>query len=141
MPLTIANREWTVVGNKRVATGSLTFDSSYPTGGEPLTAGDLGLRAIDFIVIQTTSGLIFEYNYTGALLLAYLIGVRTGSTAVASAGATTGALLEDSADAETVARALGTAVNVTYNLGYLKEVPSTTNLSAISGVRFFAWGV
>lgn len=141
MALTLASLDNSIFGAKRIVTGTMDFDSSYPTGGEPLTASTIGLGTVDFIVIQTTSGLMFEYNYSGALVLAYLIGVRTGNTSVASAGVTTGALLEDSADAETVARLLGTAVNVTYNLGYLKEVPSTTNLSAITGVRFMAIGV
>lgn len=37
----------TVWGNKRVKVRELTFDNSYPTGGESLTAADVGLKVIE----------------------------------------------------------------------------------------------
>ena len=140
MALTVGNLSNTIFGNKVIVTGTVAFDSSYPTGGESLTAANIGINVIDYIQIQTTAGLIFEYNYTSALLLAYLMGVTTGSSAATSAGATVGAKLEDSQGAQTVARLLGTSIDVTYDLGFLKQVPNTTDLSTITGVRFFAIG-
>lgn len=39
-----------VHGNQRCTVTDVTFDSSYPTGGEPLTAADLGLREVQSAV-------------------------------------------------------------------------------------------
>jgi hypothetical protein len=38
----------TVVGNKKHVVADVTFDSSYPTGGEALTAANLGMTKIDY---------------------------------------------------------------------------------------------
>ena len=140
MALTIGSLQNTIFGNRVVATGTIAFDSSYPTGGESLTANNVGLNTIDYIGIQTTLGLIFEYDYTNAKILAYLMGVTTGASASTSAGATKGAKLVDSQAAQTTSRLLGTTVSTTYDLGFLKQVPNTTNLSTITGVRFCAIG-
>ena len=140
MALTVAISQNTVFGDKNIVTGTLAFDSSYPTGGESLTAANLGLSILDFILIQTTKGLMFEYDYTNSLVLAYLMGVTTGASASATAGTTKGAKLVDSAAAQTAARLLGTTISTTYDLGFLKQVPNTTSLATITGVRFFAFG-
>ena len=43
----------------------IQFDSSYPTGGEALTAGDLGFTAIHAVMIDTdTSGYVAQYDYS-----------------------------------------------------------------------------
>lgn len=49
MALTLANRTTTVEGQKRKVTVDVTFDSSYPTGGEAFTAASLGLTRIEFV--------------------------------------------------------------------------------------------
>lgn len=47
----------------------LTFAVSYPTGGEPLTARDLGLGEIrQLIVDQGEDGLVAKYDYTNEKL-------------------------------------------------------------------------
>lgn len=46
MPLTFNLQAPVVNGNVRVVRGTATFDNSYPTGGEPFTARDLGLTFI-----------------------------------------------------------------------------------------------
>jgi len=140
MALTVAVTENILLGNKRLTYGTIAFDSSYPTGGESLTAANLGLTVLDFVLIQTTAGLIFEYDYTNSLVLAYLMGVTTGASASATAGTTKGAKLVDSAAAQTAARLLGTTISTTYDLGFLKQVPNTTSLASVTGVRFFAFG-
>ena len=45
----------TVFGNKRVSVAEVTFDNSYPTGGEALTATDLGLTSVDFAITTVVS--------------------------------------------------------------------------------------
>jgi len=76
--------------NQRYVQGQLAFDSSYPTGGESLTAANIGLRVIEHINVQPRSGFVFDYDYTNSLLLAY----RTGAATV-TAGATPAAALAE----------------------------------------------
>lgn len=40
-----------VAGTKRVVRGTVTFDSSYPTGGEAFTAANVGLMAIEHVEV------------------------------------------------------------------------------------------
>lgn len=51
----------------------VTFDSSYPTGGEPLTAADLGMLNIEYLE-ATQKGVasrLAEYDYANAKLLLF----------------------------------------------------------------------
>ena len=146
MPLTITQVRRTVTGNLRYLTVDLDFDSSYPTNGEPLVPADVGMTVFDLVLIEpkvatigaTASCFIFDYNRTNSAVRAWEQGFRTGSTAVADA--TTGALAENTAAAETTFRAMGTAVDTNISLGGLREVPPTTNLSTLTGVRAVIWG-
>lgn len=139
MALTIGNLKFDVEGNKRRVTGTIAFDSSYPTGGESLAAADIGLRAIDSIRVDPKSGLVFEYDYTNSKLLAYAQGVTVGA-----AGAAT---LDDfpisaGPGASTISVSLtNSGGSATHNLGALKECPNANDLSTITGVRFSAVGV
>ena len=45
----------TVFGNKRVSVAEVTLDSSYPTGGESITATQLGLKSVDFAITTVKS--------------------------------------------------------------------------------------
>jgi hypothetical protein len=59
----------------------LAFDSSYPTGGEPLSAAACGFdRSIDFLIAEPAAGYTFEYDHTAGTLIA-----RRGDNANASA--------------------------------------------------------
>ena len=56
----------------KVKTGTITFDSSYPTGGESLSASDLGFSTkVETFVASPNGGLIFEYDFTNSKLEAY----------------------------------------------------------------------
>ena len=71
MSLTITNREYAVFGSKRVIFCDIAFDSSYPTGGESLTASDIGLSVVEAVFTLTKSGYIFDYDYANEKLKAY----------------------------------------------------------------------
>lgn len=58
---------------------AITFDASYATGGEALTADDLGLSSIDFVSVEPASGYLFEYDYTNAKVLAYRCAAAAGA--------------------------------------------------------------
>ena len=51
-------------GNRRTSQCVLAFDSSYPTGGEALTPGQVGLQVIESASIEPKGGYVFEYDYT-----------------------------------------------------------------------------
>lgn len=83
MALTVAlSGDWLESqGNKRAVVATIAFDASYPTGGESLTAANLGLGVIDHVTIGAKSGYVFEYDYTNSKVIAYV------EEAVAAGGA------------------------------------------------------
>jgi hypothetical protein len=115
--------------SKNITIAGVAFGNgalTYPTGGVPLpTIGNFGYqRQIDFGAIEGDpgNGFVYKYDRANHKILIYTMGVVTGST---GAGATeNGALAEDSAAAETVVRLSNTAVDTTYDLGPLIELPS-----------------
>lgn len=61
-----------VIGNRDCVIVDVTFDSSYPSGGESLTAADLGLSKIEFVSPGVTdTGYVTRYDYVNSKLLAY----------------------------------------------------------------------
>lgn len=73
MALTHSTNFRTVFGNKRAVFGTVTFDASYPTGGEAVTAATFGLQNIDALIVLGTRGVVTWspwYNpATGKLLV------------------------------------------------------------------------
>jgi len=80
MALTVTIRKTDVFGNKRCHIVDIAFDTSYPTGGESLTARDCGMDVIDFALFEPSAGYTFEYDHTNSLLLAYVpVSIDAGS--------------------------------------------------------------
>ena len=53
MALTISNQDRTVMGDRTVVFATVTFDSSYPTGGEAIAASDFeNLDQIDYVSVN-----------------------------------------------------------------------------------------
>jgi len=50
---------------------AVAFDSSYPTGGESLTAANLDLDSIELVLAPPSGGYVFQYDYTAHKLMAY----------------------------------------------------------------------
>lgn len=75
MGLTVDPIARSVFGNKRVVMATVTFDNSYPTGGEDLAASTLGLVTVDAIFTNGAKGYGVVYDKANAKLMAY------GSTA------------------------------------------------------------
>lgn len=83
MSLTIAKVAGadTVFGNKRVKVRDVTFDDSYPTAGESLTAADVGLKKIQWVVpcgvasdsdgTGGTLGVAVRYDHSSSKLQAF----------------------------------------------------------------------
>jgi len=116
-----------------------TFPASYTAGGEAFAPASFGMSAFLFVGIeQDADGYVVKFDRAANKLMVFEQGIITGSTTVADA--TTGALIEDGAGAETTFRAMGTAVDTTIRVGALKEAAATTDLSAVS-VRLQLIGV
>lgn len=69
-------------GNKKASHGTITFDSSYATGGESLTPANVGLGTLDRIHFNTgEDGYVFEYDYSNETVIAYQPGAAGGAAA------------------------------------------------------------
>ncbi len=77
-------------GNLKYKAIEITFDSSYPTGGEALTPGMIGFDDIINIIIEPSDGISFSYDYTNEKIKAYGVApvpvTITDADGAASAG-------------------------------------------------------
>lgn len=75
MALSIDNttaRSEDVWGRHKVRNVTVTFDDSYPTGGEAFAPADVGLAEFTQILIsEDASGYVVQYDYTAEKLVAY----------------------------------------------------------------------
>lgn len=70
-----------VPGNRKEARGSVTFDSSYPTGGEAITVSDLGLTRLDWLSVSAGNGYlpVWDGSLTSPKVLMYRQSAATGA--------------------------------------------------------------
>lgn len=123
MALTVSRTgDWQhLAGNRRVANVTLTFDSSYPTGGESFVASDVGMRTIEKVLIQPDNGYSFEYDYTNSLLLVYIDQSNGVLSVQTTATQSSGVVNED-------------VSLMTYT------IPASTVLTNGQGIRVTSWG-
>ena len=159
MALTISVNERGVMGNLRWVSAQITFDTTYPTGGETgLTAASLGLDAVLLINFDQPAGITLEYNYSNGQVLAYRSAVHThalhlnhadvvdGATTRVNAGTNLlGANTGSDIAVAGVAATTGVGGIVQAAQGALGEVSNTVDLSTIAsagltGIRCFAFG-
>ena len=78
MALTVAHRSRSedVSGRHRTRHVVVTFDSSYPTGGESFTPADVGLAEFDIVLVSPDSnaagGHTVQYDYTAKKFKVYV---------------------------------------------------------------------
>lgn len=75
MALTVSNVDsfsQDVWGRHRIAVVEVTFDSSYPTGGESFTPADAGMAEFTFVQVSpdadSTAGYVVQYDYVAQKL-------------------------------------------------------------------------
>jgi hypothetical protein len=72
-------------GARKKVNATVAFDSSYPTGGETLTAGQLGMNIIENINIEDSQGYTYDVDIAAggasAKIKAYLGGTPSGAIA------------------------------------------------------------
>lgn len=71
-----------VAGNKRVKVRDLTFSGNYATGGETVTAAQVGLRKIERV--QGLGGVAAASTPTSAVLLGAVVASDGSSVAIRS---------------------------------------------------------
>jgi hypothetical protein len=72
MALTFVDDARSVIRNKRMVIATVTFDNSYPTGGESFTANDLGLASLDFVSATTDGSYAVTWDKTNSKLKAFV---------------------------------------------------------------------
>lgn len=84
LTVTLAGDWLSSLGSKRAVNGKITFDSSYPTGGESLTPANIGLGVIDSITFnQGEDGYVFKYNFSTSKVMAFRTATLTPAGTVA----------------------------------------------------------
>lgn len=76
MAVTISNLKRVNLSNLKGTIADVTFDSSYPTGGEALTPAQLGLSVVDYLGAESAAGYNFAYDRANKKLIAYTAGAQ-----------------------------------------------------------------
>lgn len=80
MGLTLTKVSRNQAGQRREALYDFVFDSSYPTGGEALTAAQLGLKQIETLeVVESPDGYFFDYDRANSKLKAFYVDNNNAS--------------------------------------------------------------
>lgn len=136
------------IGNRRAVEGTITFDSSYATGGLSLTPANIGLGVLKRIQFNNDSGYVCAYDYTAQKVLVYQAGANLPSVKV-TGGQVAGEALQITPDTNSgvlgkVAATDRTIPGATFGLvagaASANEVAATTNLSTLV-VEFWAEGL
>ena len=141
LTITVDTGGHSIVGNKRMVVGVIAFDSSYPTGGETLTANNIGLGIIDAIAFTGTGHLGYIY-YTDTTLPATTLNVEILCPSGGTAPASVADPAVNTMATGTVAL-LATANTITLTIGVGGrgvELGNTADASSLTAVRFVAWG-
>lgn len=82
-----------VPGNRKVVHGTVTFDSSYPTGGEAVSLADLGLNRLDWLETLTTDGYVpaWDGSVSAPKIKLFWVDTTVDGAALAEVASTTDA--------------------------------------------------
>lgn len=72
-----------VPGSRKESFGTVSFDSSYPTGGEAFTPADFGLSRLDFLYVSGANGYVstWDGSTSAPKILLYRQTAATGALA------------------------------------------------------------
>lgn len=70
-----------VPGNRKEVFGTITFDSSYVTGGEPFVPAEFGLSRLDWLQVAGATGYlaVWDGSVTAPKILLYRQTAATGA--------------------------------------------------------------
>lgn len=130
MALTISRMDQTVMGNKRVNRFRVALDSSYPSGGYPITAQQVALGVIENMFFQAPSGYEITYDSTTGTVRVYGMSFKiVGGQVIGTPVQVSGGILGKTQAGDLVAS------------GAPVEVAAKTDLSAVTNVLGRAEGV
>ena len=80
-----------VPGNRKFVTATVTFDSSYATGGEAISLTSLGLNRLDFLWAVTSDGYVpaWDGSTTNPKIELFWVDTTTDGAALAEVPSTT----------------------------------------------------
>jgi hypothetical protein len=80
-----------VPGDRRYVVATVTFDSSYATGGEAITLASLGLTRLDFIQAVTDDGYVpaWDGSKTAPKIKLFWVDTTTDGAPLAEVASTT----------------------------------------------------
>lgn len=80
-----------VPGNRKFVTATVTFDSSYATGGEAISLTSLGLNRLDFMWAVTQDGFVpsWDGSSTAPKVKLFWVDTTTDGAALAEVPSTT----------------------------------------------------
>lgn len=84
MALTVSNVDsfsQDVWGRHRVAVVEVTFDSSYPTGGESFTPADAGMAEFSLVLVSPDSSPAYQFAYDYSAQKILVFGVQQDADA------------------------------------------------------------
>ena len=125
-----------ISNNVGIITGKISFDSSYPTGGESLDLTDR-LQTVLCVMFENKSGYMFEYDYTNKKVKVYY-PTKSQSSNLAATVTITGNTGDGDAGTYNVSFS-GEKGEVDAGAG--EEVGNGTDLSSLTNVRFIAYGL
>lgn len=131
MAATVAVKKRTKVNGLFAVIADVTFDDSYPEGGEAITANQLGLNTLDLVMVAPAGGYIMEFDHTNKKIKAYAPVNAVAGDGVADANNT----LMKSATGTVEVAGTGTAFQVA-----AAEVAATTDLHTVT-TRIMAYGL
>lgn len=135
MALTFTSQKEGVAGDLRYWSGTILFDSSYPTGGEAITAANFGFGSTIFMLsLNPNGGVIPEFDRTNLKILVRFSGGGAGTspTTLANQSVTLA-----SGSTTVTSTSANPAITMTPGIGV--EVGSTANLSTVT-FQVFALG-
>lgn len=89
MALTVTTADENVAGARKTKVVNVTFDSSYPTGGEGFTPASVGFVSFTFVDIAPSDGYVYEFDYTNNKIIAYWVDTTTDGAPMAQVADTT----------------------------------------------------
>ena len=88
--VTLSNEPVNFGGGMLFVTGTITFDSSYPTGGEAVTAGQFKGGAFVRVVLgASTTGIVPAWDSTNKKVMAFWVDTTVDGAAMAEVASTT----------------------------------------------------
>jgi hypothetical protein len=76
-----------VFGSEKVVRGTFTFDSSYPTGGEAVTAATFGLSYLSWLQLDNISDVVTKHARWDRANSKIMLFIEDGTTGISAQAA------------------------------------------------------